>query len=235
MSHCVLRDRRDHTPMSEDVATDRRRRRSKHGGSCSRCWPTSPQTVTADAEDERELLEGLRVVAQDHRTVLGAVGRGRPRAPAVLRHEPADPDGRRPQPRRQYLLAMIRGDRTLPGHRNPRHDGLSRLPGARRHRADAATDGRLPQRHRPEARRAGRSRSCSPRPRTVRPTSSAARSGCRSPQDAVVDRRARVRRRPGRRTTRDAAHRDPRRPAPPPAAHRRRAGRTVHRDGLDAR
>ena len=167
------------------------------------------------------------------RAVLGAVRRGRSRAPAFLRHVLGHPDDRRPQPRRPIPAGDDPRRPRLPGHRNARHHRLSRIPGARGHGPDAAPDGGLPQRHRTRSRTRVVRAACSPPP-SRRRQSSARRSGFRIPADAssIV-----VREYVGdsaRRRTRDDAHRMPRRRCAA-ADHRCRGGRAVHRDGVDHR
>ena len=122
------------------------------------------QTVTDDAENERELLEGLRVVAKVTALCTELSVEADPERPRFFDMCSHTRMVGGPNPDGSYLLAMIRGDRTyrVTGTRGTHR--LSRLPGARRHRADAATDGRLRQRHRPQARARGRSRWCSRRP-----------------------------------------------------------------------
>ena len=59
--------------------------------------------VTEDAESERELLEGLRVIARVLSLCSQTVRRIRPRPAGVLRYVFGQPNDRRPEPGRQLL------------------------------------------------------------------------------------------------------------------------------------
>ena len=93
------------------MATLPRRRPWNLGNLSSRCSPISPRSVTEDAIDERELIEGLAVVAK----IIGLC------AELSVQADPERPqffdmcsDTRMiggPNPDGRYLLAMIRGDR----------------------------------------------------------------------------------------------------------------------------
>ena len=93
------------------------------------------QTVTEDAIDERELIEGLRVVASVIALCSELTVEADPERPWFFDMcsdtrmiGGPNPDGRLPvgdDPRRPRL----------PGHRNPRHHRLPRVPGAGRARA----------------------------------------------------------------------------------------------------
>ena len=189
-------------------------------------------TVTDDATDERELLEGLQGRRQGHRAVLGADRRGRPRASDFFDMcrdtrmiGGPNPDGR-------YLLAMIRGDRAyrVTGTRGTTaYLGFQVLAGTGltpRRMAAYLSDTELDS-------TPARSPWCSS---AAEPPSAVlgGRAVGRDPGGRVVDRRARVRRRLARRAARHHAHRclDPEPLQPITDAV---AGRAVHRDGVDHR
>ena len=93
------------------MATKPRRKPWNPGGSFSRCWPTSLTTVTEDAIDERELIEGLQVVAKITGLCSELSVQADPERPAFF---DMCSDTRMiggPNPDGRYLLAMIRGDR----------------------------------------------------------------------------------------------------------------------------
>ena len=156
--------------------------------------------------DRARTPRGAAGARADHRAVLGTVGRGRPRVAVVLRDEPAGPDGRRAQPRRQVL----------PGH-DPRRPHATGCTGTRgttaylgfqilagigltpRRMAGYVSDTELPLRRRrvragavgdePSAAELGGARGCRS-PRTRRRSSCASTSATRPPNSPRAEHRA---------------------------------------------
>ena len=104
--------------------------------------------MTQDAESERELLEGLRVIARVSSLCSQLSVEADLDQPSFF--DMCSPNRMigGPNPDGNYYLAMIRGDRALPDHRCPGHERLPRVPDPGRHRTHSAPDGQLCQRHR---------------------------------------------------------------------------------------
>ena len=185
--------------------------------------------VTEDAESERELLEGLRVIARVSSLCSQLSVEADPDRPSFFDMCSDNQDDRRAESRWELLPGDDPRRPALPDHRHPRHNCLSRLSDPRRHRPDAAPDGQLRQR-----RRLGTARR---RIRVGALGRRARRSGrCAVGEDSrrrVVGRRSGVHRRSGLRRVGHPAHRSPRSRAGG-AADRRRTRRAVHRHGVDA-
>ncbi len=107
--------------------------------------------VTEDAENERELLEGLGVISRVTALCSELTVEADPDLPWFFDMcSPTRLVGG-PNPDGQYLLAMIRGDRAYRVTGTRGTTAYLGCAGAGRNRHDAATDGRICQRHRPEA------------------------------------------------------------------------------------